>query len=77
MDWVLIDLINVEVEYWATNRLAMSYRCGVLALRLAEPLGAAALFRARLTNLENLAITGNRQGAGQIRHELTWPSRCC
>jgi len=68
-DWsnVQIDVNNLSVSFYGMNRLALSERHSMLALRLAEVLdNSEGLFTVRLTRFEVLALTGRWYDAEQM-----------
>jgi len=76
---VRVDVNNLSVHFYGMNRLALSERYSMLALRLAEALGDQEhLFDARQTNFEVLALTGRWDDAEQMWNLLDpmgrdWP----
>jgi hypothetical protein len=68
-DWrnVRINLNNLSEHLYGLNRLALSERCSLLALRLAEALDEPAdLFRSRLYYFEAFAVAGRWDEADEI-----------
>ena len=75
--WLVVN--NLSVYFYSMNRLALSERCSMLALRLAEAFGNLEfLFWARVTRFEVLALVGRWNDAEQMWNLLDpmgrdWP----